>query len=71
MSELGSPLLVYVGKRVLQGQLGTLGKVMDTLLYLKWLTNSDLLNSTWTSAACYVPAWMGGRFGGERIHVSV
>ena len=39
MSELGSPLLVYVGKRVLQGQLGTLGKVMDTLLYLKWLTN--------------------------------
>ena len=35
------------------------GKVMYTLLYLKWITNKDLLCSTWNSAQCYVPAWMG------------
>ena len=35
------------------------GKVMYTLLYLKWITNKDLLYSTWNSAKCYVPAWMG------------
>ena len=45
------------------------GKVMYTRLYLKWITNTDLLYSTWNSAQCYVPAWMGGRFGGERIYV--
>ncbi|MCH3812453.1 hypothetical protein LZB82_08870, partial [Campylobacter jejuni] len=40
-----------------------------TLLYLKWITNKDLLYSTWNSAQCYVAAWMGGEFGGEWIHV--
>ena len=25
-----------------------------TLLYLKWITNKDLLNSTWNSAQRYV-----------------
>ena len=29
-----------------------------TLLYLKWITNKDLLYSTWDSAQCYMaPAW--------------
>ena len=28
------------------------GKVMYTLLYLKWITNRDLLDSTWNSAEC-------------------
>jgi len=42
-----------------------------TLLYLKWITNKDLLYSTETSAQCYVAAWMGGDFGGEWIHVYV
>ena len=46
-------------------------KVMYTLLYLKWITNKDLLYSTWNSAQCYVPAWMGVRFGGEWIHIYV
>ena len=32
------------------------GKVMCTLLYLKWITNKKLLYSTWNSAQCYVPA---------------
>ena len=36
------------------------GKIMDTLLYLKWITNKDLLYSTWNSTQCYVPAsWEG------------
>ena len=36
---------------------------MYTLLYLKCITNNDLLYSTWNSALCYVVAWMGGEFG--------
>ena len=34
-----------------------------TLLYLKWITNKDLLCSTGNSAQCYVAAWMGEEFG--------
>ena len=45
------------------------GKVMYTLLYLKWITNKNLLYSTWNSAQCYVLAWMGGALGVEWIHV--
>ena len=45
------------------------GKVMYTLLYLKWKTNKDLLCTTWNSAQSYVPDWMEGRFGGDWIHV--
>ena len=44
---------------------------MYTLLYLKWITNKDLLYSTWNSAQCCVAAGMGGEFGGEWIHVYV
>ena len=36
------------------------GKVMYLLLYLKWITNKDLLYSTWNSIQCYVSAWRGG-----------
>ena len=42
-----------------------------TLLYLKWMTNKNLLYSTGNSAQCYVAAWMGGEFGGEWVHVYV
>ena len=35
------------------------------LLYLKWVTNGDLLESTGNSAQCYVAAWMGVGFGGR------
>ena len=45
-----------------------LGIDMYTLLYLKWITNKDLLYSTWNSAQGYVAAWIGGEFGGEWIH---
>ena len=41
---------------------------MYTLLYLKWITNKDLLYSTGNSAQGDVPGWMGGEFGGERRH---
>ena len=42
-----------------------------TLLYLKWITNKVLLNSTGNSAQCYVAAWMGRESEGEWIHVHV
>ena len=42
-----------------------------TLLYLKWITNKDLLYSTENSAQCNVAAWMGEEFGREWIHVYV
>ena len=45
--------------------------VVYTQLYFKWITNKDLLNSTWNSAQCYVAAWMGREFGGEWIHVCI
>ena len=38
-----------------------------TLLCLIWVTNKDLLYSTENSAQCYVPAWMGGEFGGKQM----
>ena len=39
------------------------GMDIYTLLYLKWITNKDLLYSTQNSAQCYVVAKMGGDFG--------
>ena len=36
-----------------------------TLLYLKWITNKELLYSTGNSAQRYVAAWMRGEFGEE------
>ena len=44
---------------------------MYTLLYLKWISNRDLLYSTGNSAQCYVAAWMGGESGGKWIQVYV
>ena len=35
---------------------------MYTMLYLKWITNKDLLYNTWNCAQCYVAAWMGVEF---------
>ena len=37
-----------------EGIVREFGMVMYTLLYLKWITNEDLLYSTWNSAQCYV-----------------
>ena len=52
-----------------EGIVREFGINMYTLLYLKWITNKDLLYSTGKSVQCYVAAWMGGEFGGEWIHV--
>ena len=52
-----------------EGTVKDFGKVMYTLLYLKCITNKNLLYSTWNSAQCHVSAWMGGESGGEWIHV--
>ena len=43
----------------------------DTLIYSKWITNKDLLYSTWNSTQCHMPAWMVEGFRGEWIHVYV
>ena len=43
------------------------GVDMYTPLYLKWISNKDLLYSTSHSAQCYVAAWIEGEFGGEWI----
>ena len=43
------------GDRIVKG----LGKVMYTLLYLKWITNKDLLYNTWNSAGVTQPGWEG------------
>ena len=41
------------------------------VLYLKWITNKDRLQSTRNSPQCYVAAWMGREFGGEWIRVYI
>ena len=53
----------------MEGIVKEFGMDMYTLLYLKWITNKDLLSSIGNSAPCYVAAWMGGEFVGEWIHV--
>ena len=46
-----------------EGIVKDFGKIMYTLLYLKWIANKNLLYSTWNSAQCYVLAWVGGGVG--------
>ena len=54
-----------------EGIVREFGMDMDTLLYLTWRSNKDLLDSTGTSAQCHMAAWMGEEFGGEWIYVHV
>ena len=56
-----------------EGIVREFGMDMYTLLYLKWITNTneDLLDSTGNSAQCYGAVLMGREFGGEWIHVYV
>ena len=56
--------VVELGKGIVR----EFGMDMCTLLYIKWITNKDLLCSAGSSSQCYVAAWMGGEFGGEWIH---
>ena len=54
-----------------RGIVRELGMDMCTLVYLKWITNEDLLYSIWYSFQCYMAARMEGEFRGEWIHVHV
>ena len=48
-----------------EGIVREFGMNMYTLLYLKWITNKDLLYCTGNSAQCYVAAWTRGDFVGR------
>ena len=61
--------MVVVGGGWAEGIVREFGMVMYPQLYLKWITNKDLLYGTGNSAQCYVAAWMGGEFWGEWIRV--
>ena len=54
--------LSLLGETKGKGIIREFGMNMYTLLYLKWITNKDLLYSTWNSAVNYVEVWMGGEF---------
>ena len=69
--DLGNNLTVVSGEGWVEGIVGEFGMDMYTLLYLKQITNKDLLYSSENSAQCYVAAWTGGEFGGEWIHAYV
>ena len=51
--------------------LGAFGMDMDTVLYLKWITDKYLLYNTRNSAQCDVADQMGEELGGEWVHVRV
>ena len=63
--------MVARAERSGEGTVRKLGIDIYMLLYLKWLTDKDLLCSIGNSAQCYLAAWMEGEFGGEWIHVHV
>ena len=46
-----------------EGIVREFGMDMHTLLYLKWITNKDLLYSIRNFAQCHVAAWMKGGLG--------
>ena len=54
-----------------EGIVRDFGSMTFTQLNSKWITNKDLLYSTWNSTQCYVPAWVAGGFGVEWIPVFV
>ena len=45
--------------------------IVYLLLYLKWISNRDLLYIIGNSAQCYVAAWRWREFGGKWLHVYV
>ena len=58
-TDLENDIMVARGKGIVK----EIGVIMCTLLYLKWITNKDLLYSTGKSAQCHVAAYKGGGFG--------
>ena len=66
-TNLENELMVDEGEGVVR----EFEKVIYSLLYSKWITNKDLLYSTWNSTQFYMQTWMRGRPRGECIHVYV
>ena len=65
LTDLENELMVTRWEGWGEGIVREFGTDMYTLLYLKWITNRDLLYSTGNSARCHVAAWMGvGVWGG-------
>ena len=60
--------LMVAGGRKGKASLGWICTHVHTVLYLKWITNKDLLYSTWNFAQSYVPAWMRGSLG-ENVYM--
>ena len=60
VTDLDNELMVAEGKNR-ENRQGVWNRLY-TLLYLKWITNKDLLNSTGNSVQIYVTAWMGEEF---------
>ena len=65
LTDLENKLMLTSGEGWGEGIVREFGIDMYTLLYLKWITNKDLLYSTGNSAEWYVAAWMGGESGGR------
>ena len=61
LTDLENELMVASG----EGRVRDFGKVMYTLLYLKWITNKNLLQSTWNFAQYFMSTCMGGGFRGQ------
>ena len=66
-TNLGNEMMAAKGEEWEEGIVREFGMDMCTLLYLKWITNKDLLYSTGNSAQCYVVAWREGEHEGEKI----
>ena len=47
------------------------GSTCTHYIYFKWIINKDLLYNTGNSAQGDAAVWMGGKFGGEWMHVRV
>ena len=55
-TDLENELMVARRKDRGEGIVREFGMNVYTMRYLKWITNRDLLYSTWNSAQCYVAA---------------
>ena len=67
LTDLENELMVAQGEEIVK----EFGSFRDTLIYSKWITNKDLLYSTWNSTQSHMTAWMGEGFGGQWVHVYV
>ena len=61
LTDLENELMVVSRDGRGEGIARKFGMDLYTLLYLKWITNMDLLHSTWNSVQCCVAGWIRGR----------